>query len=222
VECLSVVVEAISENYTYYREYNGTTTQSDRGENLYMLLDFLRLVASYDRICWNMRPLVAAHEVLLDDGDGEAAALWRQSLAERTSEAADTHLKRYGELTREYGLRLPSVYERLSERFVRPLAIDRLRALIVPAIAESRNGQTGPALTTLREEIDELLEAPAGSGVEAPGWITALLDEVAERSAAQSPAPRWSEELPRGPRAPLSWDQIVRQLEAWEDEAESG
>ncbi|MFO0895844.1 MAG: hypothetical protein U0836_00325 [Pirellulales bacterium] len=218
VEVLSVVVEAIAENYAYYREYNGTTTQSDRGENLYMLLDFLRLIASYDRICWNMRPLIAAHEVLLADGDGEAAALWRQSLAERTAEAADSHLKRYSELSREYGLRLPSVYERLSERFVRPLAIDRLKGLIAPAIEEARDDLIGAALTTLREEIDELLEAPAGSGVEAPGWITALLDEVAEQSAAREPDVRWSAELPLGPRVELTWDQIVRQLEAWEDE----
>jgi hypothetical protein len=218
VEVLSVVVEAVAENYAYYREYNGTTTQSDRGDNLYMLLDFLRLVASYDRICWNMRPLIAAHEVLLADGDGEAAALWRQSLAERTAEAADSHLKRYTELSREYGLRLPSVYERLSERFVRPLAIDRLKGLIAPAIVEARGNSIGPALATLREEIDELLEAPAGSGVEAPAWITALLDEVAEQSAAREPDVRWSAELPLGPKMELTWDQIVRQLEAWEDE----
>jgi len=221
VEVLGVVVESISEYYGYYREYNGTTTQSDRGDNLYMLLDFLRLVASYDRICWNMRPLVAAHEVLLADGDGEAATLWRQSLTERTAEAADTHLKRYAELVREYGFRLPSVFERLSERFVRSLAIDRLKSLIVPAMAEARVGSQGPALTTLREEIDELLEAPAGSGVEAPAWITALLDEVAELASAHVPAVTWSEEFPRGPRAALTWEQIVAQLEAWEDTEEA-
>ncbi|MCA9267777.1 MAG: hypothetical protein KDA41_04875, partial [Planctomycetales bacterium] len=41
VKLLSLILEAISENYAEYRDYNATTTQSDRGELLYMLLDFL-------------------------------------------------------------------------------------------------------------------------------------------------------------------------------------
>jgi hypothetical protein len=115
-------------------------------------------------------------------------------------------------------MRLPSVYERLSERFVRPLAIDRLKALIDPALTEARDRLPRSALAILREEIDELLEAPAGSGVEAPAWITALLEETAQRSEGREADARWSAELPLGPRVELTWDQIVRQLEAWEDE----
>ena len=38
---LSLVIEAMVENYAEYRDYNATTTQSDRGEMLYTLLDFL-------------------------------------------------------------------------------------------------------------------------------------------------------------------------------------
>ena len=38
---LSLVIEAVVENYAEYRDYNATTTQSDRGELLYTLLDFL-------------------------------------------------------------------------------------------------------------------------------------------------------------------------------------
>jgi hypothetical protein len=219
VECLNLIVDAVGENYGYYREYNGTTTQSDHGENLYMFLDFLRLLASYDRICWNMRPLVAAHDVLLADGDGEAAALWRESLAERTAEAADSHLARYAELARQYGLRLPAIYERLSERFVRPLAIDRVRALVKPALEEGRAGRPSAALAELREEIEDLLDAPAGSGMEVPGWLAALRDEVAHQEDPRRRV-RFLEELPAGPVVRLSWDQIVEQLETWEEAAE--
>src|SRR5262249_25363854 len=39
-EHLGLVLESIVENYGEYRDYNSTTTQSDRGELLYMLLDF--------------------------------------------------------------------------------------------------------------------------------------------------------------------------------------
>ena len=42
---------------------------SDRGEMLYTLLDFLRLRADYDRLAWNLRPVVLAHEVLVRGGN---------------------------------------------------------------------------------------------------------------------------------------------------------
>ncbi len=52
VNLLSVVLEAVIDHNAEYRDYNSTTTQSDRGEMLYMLLDFLRLRVRYDRVCW--------------------------------------------------------------------------------------------------------------------------------------------------------------------------
>ena len=45
---LSVALEAVAENYGEYVDYNSITTQSDRGEMLYTLLDFLRLRAHYE------------------------------------------------------------------------------------------------------------------------------------------------------------------------------
>src|SRR6185436_5250031 len=57
-ELVGLIIEAIVENYGEYKDYNSTTTQSDRGEMLYTFLDFLRLKASYDRIAWNLGPVV--------------------------------------------------------------------------------------------------------------------------------------------------------------------
>ena len=42
---LAVAIEAVVENYGEYIDYNSITTQSDRGDMLYTLLDFLRLRA---------------------------------------------------------------------------------------------------------------------------------------------------------------------------------
>ena len=80
VEWLGVAMEAVVENYTEYLDYNSTTTQSDRGEMLYTLLDFLRLAASYNRIAWNLRPVVLAHEVLVRQQRGAAAERWRRAI----------------------------------------------------------------------------------------------------------------------------------------------
>ncbi len=73
VRWLSVALEAVVENYAEYVDYNSTTTQSDRGDMLYTLLDYLRLRASYDRVAWNLQPVVLAHEVLVRSGHDEAA-----------------------------------------------------------------------------------------------------------------------------------------------------
>jgi hypothetical protein len=91
-EQLSLVLESIVENYGEYRDYNSTTTQSDRGELLYMLLDFLRLRTKYDRVCWNLKPVVIAHDILVRRGQDDAARMWRRALAERIGEEADQYL----------------------------------------------------------------------------------------------------------------------------------
>ena len=128
VRWLTVAMEAVVENYAEYIDYNSTTTQSDRGDMLYTLLDYLRLRASYDRVAWNLLPVVLAHEVLVRGGHDEAADVWRAAVGERTASIADDHLKRFSRLNRKYGMRLPSIADRLGERFVRPLAVDRLCA----------------------------------------------------------------------------------------------
>ena len=95
VRWLSIALEAVVENYAEYIDYNSTTTQSDRGDMLYTLLDYLRLRASYDRVAWNLLPVVLAHEVLVRGGHDEAADVWRAAVGERTASIADDHLKRF-------------------------------------------------------------------------------------------------------------------------------
>lgn len=116
------------ENYPEYVNYNSITTQSDRGEMLYTLLDFLRLRANYDRVAWNLHPIMLAGEVLMRSGSQHSAEIWRKAVAERTGDIADDCLKRLADLNKKYGMRLPSIAERLEERFVRPLQVDRLCA----------------------------------------------------------------------------------------------
>ncbi len=74
---LGIAIEAVVENYGEYLDYNSITTQSDRGDMLYTLLDFLRLRASYDRLAWNLQPVAVAHETLVRCGREGAAEIWR-------------------------------------------------------------------------------------------------------------------------------------------------
>jgi hypothetical protein len=175
---LGIAIEAVVENYGEYIDYNSITTQSDRGDMLYTLLDFLRLRANYDRLAWNLRPVVLAHEVLVRRRREGAAEIWRRAVAERTSPIAEEHLKRFHRLCKKYGMRLPSIVEHLGERFIRPLEIDRLCALLRPAIEELRSGQPGEKLRQFEEHIARFTQEPAGAGFELPGWLDALEQEM--------------------------------------------
>jgi hypothetical protein len=175
---LGVAIEAVVENYAQYIDYNSITTQSDRGDMLYTLLDFLRLAASYDRLAWNLRPVLLVHEVLVRCGREGAAEIWRRAVAERTAPMADEHLKRFERRCKKYGMRLPSVAERLGQRFVMPLEIDRLCALLRPAVEGIREKRPSVALRRLQEQIDRFTATPPGSGYELPEWLQALNREL--------------------------------------------
>jgi hypothetical protein len=212
---LEIAIEAVVENYSEYVDYNSTTTQSDRGEMLYTLLDFLRLEASYNRVAWNLKPVAIAHEVLVRAGRTTAARRWQRAVARRCAPWADEHLRRLERLSKQYGMRLPSVAERLEERFVRPLAVDRMRALIRPAIEEIRREQKDRTFQVLEQEVEQFTEQPSGVGFDVPAWLEALEDEVdlVRSRSAQIDDPL-EIALPI-PQSRLSLDQIRRQIERW-------
>ena len=214
---LELILEAIVENYSEYVDYNSTTTQSDRGEMLYTLLDFLRVEASYDRMAWNLKPIVLVHDVLVHGGRKEAAAQWRRTVLQKTKSVSGEHLKRMDQLVKKYGMRLPSVAQRLGERFVRPLDIDRLCALVRPAVEELRAGQMPVSFTFLEEEIAQFTEEPGGVGFEVPSWLEALEEEVSRLSS-----PGLDDEgepldaAPAIPQVQLSREAIEMQIEEWQ------
>jgi hypothetical protein len=182
-DCLGVILEAIVENYQEYRDYNSTTTQSDRGDQLYMLLDFLRLKMAYDRVVWNLRPILLTHEMVVRRGHNEAAQLWRRALSERIGEEADQYRKRLSALQKQYAMRMASVSDRINERFMRQMTIDRMRALVEPSIA-GRDDAQSHSFEILEEECILLLREPPGSGLDEPGWLSAIEEEVARAYAS--------------------------------------
>jgi hypothetical protein len=211
VELLSIAIETVVESYRAYRDYNTTTTQSDHGELLYTFVDFLRQRAAYDRVAWNLKPVVWAHEILVRQGREEAAEMWRQAFAERTAEASDLHLDRLKELADKYGMQLPTITDRLNERFVRPLVIDRLRAMVEPAMnGDGRRRLT--AFMALEQEISDLVSEPHGAGLDVPDWLAALEDEVTEARSRLSHVSSSDRLSRRIGQAPMSWDDILEQL----------
>jgi hypothetical protein len=215
VRRLEVVLQAVVESYEEYKDYNTTTTQSDYGENLHVLLDFLRLKAGYERHAWQFRPLVLAHEVLARRGRNAAAVLWERQLTQFTRELARKHLDQLAALEKAKGVRLGTVSDRLGERFVKPLALDRLAALIEPAMGEARRDGPRPAFARLREELPAYTATPSGVGLDVPYWLRRLEMEVHRVQATQTTIAVLAENFFRVPRRPLTYDDLQRQLRDW-------
>ncbi|OHB79258.1 MAG: hypothetical protein A2V98_06375 [Planctomycetes bacterium RBG_16_64_12] len=212
---LELAVEAVVENYSEYIDYNSTTTQSDRGEMLYTLLDFLRVAASYDRVAWNLKPIEIAHEVMVRRGREGAARIWHRAVARRTASVANNHLRRFRRLMKQYGMRLPSIAERLGQRFVGRLAIDRLSALVGPAVEELHHGRPLKSFQRLEQEVAHFTEEPSGVGFEVPSWLEALEDEVDRVRSPRSPEPAAPEPPAPIPQVRLSRERVERELETW-------
>ena len=213
---LELILEAVLENYAEYKDYNSTTTHSDNGQNLYMLLDFLRLKASYERIAWHLKPVLMVHEMLIRQGRTAAAEKWRQVLTENTTQTATWHQKRLQELQRKYSMQLPTVADRIREQLVQSLSLDRIRARVRPAVEEARSGQLTGTFETFERELLDFAAQPTGVGLDVPQWLVHLDEEVQQ---ARGPLPLDSlatEWLPQVPRLPLSFDALKIQLDDWE------
>ena len=212
VEILTLAIEAVVENYRVYRDYNTTTTHSDHGEMLYTLVDFLRLRAGYDRVAWNLKPVVWAHEILIRRRRALAAEMWCQAFAERTAEAADNHLAQLESLSQKHGMRLATVADRISERFVRPLLIDRVKALVEPALV-AVEANRDEAFKTLEREISSLTAEATGAGLDLPDWLAALEDEVTTVRSRFNHQPSSDRLALHIGHVQLSWQDLLAQLE---------
>ena len=221
---LAVALEAVVENYAEYVNYNSTTTQSDRGEMLYTFLDYLRLRASYDRVAWNLQPVVLAHEVLVRSGHDEAADVWR-------ADGGGTDVEHRRRPSQTLPAAEPQVWHEAAEHR-RPVG-RALRAaagggsavrLIEPAMDEAHGKSPSPADTAgsdgdgafarLEEGIQEFTRDISGAGFDVPAWLEALEQEV-DRVLSDGPE---EEDLP-DPQLPvvqvrLTREEVRRQVQA--------
>ncbi len=208
---LTLILQTLLENYDIYKDYNSTAPQSDYGENLYILFDFLRLKARYERRAWLFRPLVHVHEVLARHRPS-AAVLWQEQFHRATESLAEQHLRELSELEARHGIRLHTVRDRLEERFVRPLAMDRLCALIEPTLRAAGTPDADRALAVFEEQLRPYADNPTGVGLDVPHWLQRLAATVQQARASRTAIAGLAENLLQIPRLPLTIVDLERQL----------
>jgi hypothetical protein len=177
--CLETIYTIIVDRFDRFLDYNTTTTQSDYGEMLYCLLDFLRGEAHYDRDAWHMLPLTIVHEMLARNGCEEAAEAWSATFEVQTEDLAERHLGELAQLRERYGMQMPTIQDHLNQRFIKPLAVNRMLAHVARAVRDAHAGRkSSAAFRKLRQEVDAYLTDSWGSGVDIPAWLRTLEQEV--------------------------------------------
>jgi hypothetical protein len=119
--------------------------------------------------------------VLCRAGLREAAKLWETTYEVQTADIAMQHLEDLRELQQEYGMRMPVIADHLNQRFVKPLAVNRMLALVKPAVQDASRGDAqSVSFDELSREVDAYLKDSWGSGIDVPSWIRSLDKEVHE------------------------------------------
>lgn len=176
---LEVVLECVAENYSEYVDFNSTTALSDNGSNLYIFIDFLRLLIKYERTSWNLKPVYWSHDALTRAGRVESAGRWIQRVTKLTQSVADDLKKRYDNLCEKYGVWMLSIQGRLDERFIRPLEVAQMCGLVFDAISAVREqGEDNSVFHELEAMIDKFAKQPQCKGFEIPDWLNELQEEV--------------------------------------------
>jgi hypothetical protein len=220
IEYLELVYGSVVDRIDRFVEYNTTTTQSDYGEMFYCFLDFLRIEASYERDAWQFIPYEIAHEALAGLGQTRAALAWEQYLRKVTSRKASQHLSNLRKLEKAYAMRLPSVRDRLNERFVKPLAVNRMVALVPRAMEDARHGRgPSPAFEVLRAEMEAYMADTAGSAIDVAPWLRSLEQEVSRVDTRGEVEMEPGEPIVHRTPIPLSLRQLRRQLALWDRQA---
>ncbi|MHC4878281.1 MAG: hypothetical protein ACYTGL_17660 [Planctomycetota bacterium] len=178
-EMLELIYGSVVDKFDRFLEYNTTTTQSDYGSKFHVLLDFLRVEAEYDRDAWDRIPEGIVHRVLAMADRPGLLRMLEEQIEQESRQQADRHVAALHLLEQKYGVHLPGINDRLNERFVKPLAVNRMLALIEPALRTATSGdECEERFEQLRAEITSYMHDQAGSAIDIPQWLQDVEREV--------------------------------------------
>ncbi len=212
IEYIEVVYSAIVDKFDRFLEYNTTTTQSDYGDKFHVLLDFLRIEAAYDRSAWERIPEGIAHRSLAASNREGALRFWEDLLENESRDEADSHVAKLHELERRYGVHLPTVADRLNERFLKPLSVNRMLTLVEPAM--KGDADASRRFERLQEEIAAYMRDQTGSAIDIPQWLQDIEREISRLEAPADFIKSPELEL-RLPVLLVSEQEVRNQMEIW-------
>ncbi|MCE9531649.1 MAG: hypothetical protein K8T89_11085, partial [Planctomycetes bacterium] len=141
------------------------------------------------------------------------AERWRENIAENLRPRAEELLIDLTQKEEENALRLRTIRDRLEERFVQPLLLDRLISLVEPAARDAREGlgEASASFQRLEEHLRPFIDHPTGVGLDVPHWLRKFEAEVA-RVRERLDQPESKDETP----VALTYAELKDQLDRWE------
>ncbi len=212
IEFIELTYSAIVDRFDRFLEYNTTTTQSDYGDKFYVLLDFLRIEAGYDRQAWERIPESIVHRSLAMSSRPQALGMLEDFLEANSRADADKHISNLRDLEQKYGVHLPSISDRLKERFIKPLAVNRMLALVEPAMQHTP--AAAEKFERLRQEVVSYMQDQTGSAVDVPQWLQDIEREVSRLEAPSDYIKPPELEL-RLPVRHVNEEEVRAQLHVW-------
>lgn len=181
---LETVIRAIVENYEAYKDYKTTTTVSDYGENLHILLDFLRLKASFIREVWNRQPWYLLHREMLDAGLRHALDEWLKEVMAELQPLAQKYTAQLDALEQRHGVRILTIRQEIEEGLWLPMETEslvfRLRDLCHLLGGNDPDG-FARELGNFKGDLEKWVSRPWGVGRDVPDWIRNLEEKSKPR-----------------------------------------
>ena len=97
------------------------------------------------------------------------------------------------------------------------MALDRLCALVEPAMEDAKNFLDTDKPSPLEEELEPFAERPSGVGLDMPPWIQRLEDELDRVKTSKSALANLAENLFQVPKANLQFDLLAEQFKDLEN-----
>lgn len=179
---LELILRAVAESYDCFKDYKSTTTVSDYGENLHVLLDFLRVKAAFTREVWNRGPWYLLHREMLEAGLREPLEEWIGEVMAEFRPIADQYLQKIADLEKRHGVRLLTVRQEIEEGLWMPMENESLHYHLRDLCELKDNGDQSAyqqGLASFRKELAKWVGKPWGVGRDAPDWIRKLDDKSA-------------------------------------------
>ena len=121
---------------------------------------------------------------------------------------------------------MATISQRISERFVHPMQVDRLTSLVARAMEDPQSETSQLAFEMIENYAESLTQLPIGVGFELPDWITALQHEVGSLLDPLSNLNRDSNALVES-NLPIQRSDLIQQIEdmprrTWATESDAG
>ena len=95
-------------------------------------------------------------------------------------------MQELAKLEKTHGIRLATIRDRIEERFVQPLVLDRLCALIEPALEHAQESLGTRRGQPAGGRLEPFATTPSGVGLDVPAWLVRLQNELERVVMTQS------------------------------------